>query len=221
MDATASRKLVAIVTIESWSESTRFSQQRFIRLWFPLLQRRQFLALHLAKNLNCIVGTQNAAEVVILQGVAELTTDADIRKKLEPASLRTYGMSGGDGIVPSTMCAQHVHSVLSKGPSRKSLPAGLSIQVVSEIKDLSTMDQRFVASKGPHLRKWLDLRTQPCWSVLIYLAIGWDCGGFMAWTQGFSQVLGCLVFQSSKMPKNIRSRLTGTASQQGQSWLAS
>jgi len=41
------------------------------------------------------VGTQNAAEAVILEGVAELVTDAAVRKKLEPISLRKYGMSGG------------------------------------------------------------------------------------------------------------------------------
>lgn len=46
------------------------------------------------------MGTQNAAEVVILDGVAELVEDTDIRRKLEPESLRKYGMSGGDGSEP-------------------------------------------------------------------------------------------------------------------------
>ena len=35
------------------------------------------------------------AETVILEGVAEIVTDADLRRKLEPASLAKYGMSGG------------------------------------------------------------------------------------------------------------------------------
>ena len=47
-----------------------------------------------------VVGTQNAAEAVILEGVAGLVTDAELRRKLEPASLRKYGMSGGDGFEP-------------------------------------------------------------------------------------------------------------------------
>ena len=34
---------------------------------------------------------------MILEGVAELITDAAIRKRLEPAPLRKYGMAGGDG----------------------------------------------------------------------------------------------------------------------------
>jgi hypothetical protein len=54
----------------------------------------------LARNPNCIVGTQNAAEAVILEGVAELITDPAIGKKLEPTSLSKYGMSGGDGSEP-------------------------------------------------------------------------------------------------------------------------
>jgi hypothetical protein len=54
----------------------------------------------LAKNPNCIVGTQNAAEAVILEGVAELITDPASAKKLEPASLSKYGISGGDGSEP-------------------------------------------------------------------------------------------------------------------------
>ena len=54
----------------------------------------------MAKNPNCIVGTQNAAEAVILEGVAELITNAAIRKKLEPTSLSKYGMSGGDSSEP-------------------------------------------------------------------------------------------------------------------------
>jgi hypothetical protein len=54
----------------------------------------------LAKNPNCVVGTPNAAEAVMLEGVAELTTDPAIAKKLEPTSLSKYGMSGGDGSEP-------------------------------------------------------------------------------------------------------------------------
>jgi hypothetical protein len=46
------------------------------------------------------VGTQNAAEAVILEGVAELITDPAMGKKLEPASLSKYGMSGGGGSEP-------------------------------------------------------------------------------------------------------------------------
>jgi hypothetical protein len=67
--------------------------------WFGTGSQTQ-KARNLAKNPNCIVGTQNAAEAVILEGVAEIVTDADLRRKLEPASLRKYGMSGGDGSEP-------------------------------------------------------------------------------------------------------------------------
>jgi general stress protein 26 len=67
--------------------------------WFGTGRKTQ-KARYLAKNPNCIVGTQNAAEAVILEGVAELITDAAIRKKLEPTSLRKYGMSGSDGSEP-------------------------------------------------------------------------------------------------------------------------
>ena len=67
--------------------------------WFGTGGKTQ-KAHNLAKNPNCIVGTQNAAEAVILEGIAELITDADIRRKLEPASLSKYGMSGGDGSEP-------------------------------------------------------------------------------------------------------------------------
>jgi hypothetical protein len=67
--------------------------------WFGTGRKTQ-KARNLATNPNCIVGTQNAAEAVILEGVAELVTDAAIRKKLEPISLRKYGMSGGDGSEP-------------------------------------------------------------------------------------------------------------------------
>jgi general stress protein 26 len=62
--------------------------------WFGTGSQTQ-QARNLAKNPNCIVGTQNAAEAVILEGMAEIVTDADLRRKLEPASLRKYGMSGG------------------------------------------------------------------------------------------------------------------------------
>jgi len=67
--------------------------------WFGTGSKTQ-KALNLAKNPNCIVGTQNAAEAVILEGVAELITDPAIGKKLEPTSLSKYGMSGGDGSEP-------------------------------------------------------------------------------------------------------------------------
>jgi Pyridoxamine 5'-phosphate oxidase len=62
--------------------------------WFGTGGKTQ-KARNLAKNPNCIVGTQNAAEAVILEGVAEVVADVATRKKLEPASLRKYGMSGG------------------------------------------------------------------------------------------------------------------------------
>ncbi|HET7891088.1 MAG TPA: pyridoxamine 5'-phosphate oxidase family protein [Candidatus Sulfotelmatobacter sp.] len=67
--------------------------------WFGTGSKTQ-KARNLAKNPNCVVGTQNAAEAVILEGVAELVTDAAMRKKLEPASMSKYGMSGGDGAEP-------------------------------------------------------------------------------------------------------------------------
>ena len=67
--------------------------------WFGTGSKTQ-KARNLAKNPNCIVGTQNAAEAVILEGVAEPITDAATRKKLEPASLSKYGMSGGGGSEP-------------------------------------------------------------------------------------------------------------------------
>lgn len=67
--------------------------------WFGTGSKTQ-KARNLARNPNCVVGTQNAAEAVILEGVAELITDAAIRKKLEPTSLRKYGMSGGGSSEP-------------------------------------------------------------------------------------------------------------------------
>jgi general stress protein 26 len=67
--------------------------------WFGTGSQTQ-KARNLAKNPNCIVGTQNAAEAVVLEGVAEIVTDADLKRKLEPESLRKYGMSGGDGSEP-------------------------------------------------------------------------------------------------------------------------
>jgi hypothetical protein len=67
--------------------------------WFGTGSKTQ-KARNLAKNPNCIVGTQNAAEAVILEGVAELMTDPAIGRKLEPTSLSKYGMSGGDGSGP-------------------------------------------------------------------------------------------------------------------------
>ncbi len=67
--------------------------------WFGTGSKTQ-KARNLAKNPNCIVGTQDAAEAVIVEGVAERITDREIAKKLEPASLGKYGMSGGDGSEP-------------------------------------------------------------------------------------------------------------------------
>jgi hypothetical protein len=67
--------------------------------WFGTGNKTQ-KARNLARNPNCIVGTQNAAEAVILEGVAELVTDAGIRRKLEPISLSKYAMSGSDGSEP-------------------------------------------------------------------------------------------------------------------------
>jgi len=67
--------------------------------WFGTGSKTQ-KARNLAKNPNCIVGTQNAAEAVILEGVAEPITEAAIRKKLKPISLGKYGMSGGNGSEP-------------------------------------------------------------------------------------------------------------------------
>jgi hypothetical protein len=67
--------------------------------WFGTGGKTQ-KARNLAKNPNCIVGTQNAAEAVILEGVAELITDPTMGKKLEPASLNKYGMSGSGGSEP-------------------------------------------------------------------------------------------------------------------------
>ena len=67
--------------------------------WFGTGAKTQ-KARNLSKNPNCIVGTQDAAEAVILEGVAELVTDAELRRKLEPASLSKYGMSGGGGSEP-------------------------------------------------------------------------------------------------------------------------
>jgi Pyridoxamine 5'-phosphate oxidase len=67
--------------------------------WFGTGSKTQ-KARNLARNPNCVVGTQNAAEAVILEGVAELITDAPTRKELEPVSLRKYGIGGGDGSEP-------------------------------------------------------------------------------------------------------------------------
>ena len=67
--------------------------------WFGTGSKTQ-KARNLANNPNCIVGTQDAAEAVILEGIAELITDPAVGKKLEPASLRKYGMRGGDSSEP-------------------------------------------------------------------------------------------------------------------------
>jgi len=67
--------------------------------WFGTGSKTQ-KARNLAKNPSCIVGTHNAAEAVILEGIAEVITDPAIGKKLEPASLKKYGISGGGGSEP-------------------------------------------------------------------------------------------------------------------------
>jgi len=67
--------------------------------WFGTGSKTQ-KARNLGKNPNCVVGTQNASEAAILEGVAEIITDPALRKKLEPSSLRKYGMSGAGGSEP-------------------------------------------------------------------------------------------------------------------------
>jgi Pyridoxamine 5'-phosphate oxidase len=67
--------------------------------WFGTGSKTQ-KARNLAANPNCVVGTQDAAEAVIVEGVAELVADPAVREKLEPISLAKYGMSGGDGSEP-------------------------------------------------------------------------------------------------------------------------
>lgn len=67
--------------------------------WFGTGSKTQ-KARNLSRNPNCIVGTEDAAEAVILEGVADVVTDAEVRRKLEPISLHKYGMSGGDGSEP-------------------------------------------------------------------------------------------------------------------------
>ena len=58
--------------------------------WFGTGGKTQ-KARNLSRNPNCVVGTQNAAEAVILEGVAELVTDSELRRKLEPPSLSSMG----------------------------------------------------------------------------------------------------------------------------------
>jgi hypothetical protein len=67
--------------------------------WFGTGRKTQ-KARNLAANPECVVGTQDAAEAVIVEGVAELVTDAGLRRKLEPLSRHKYGISGGDGSEP-------------------------------------------------------------------------------------------------------------------------
>jgi hypothetical protein len=67
--------------------------------WFGTGSKTQ-KARNLARNPNCVVGTQNPAEAVILEGVAEPITDGAIQKTLETASLRKYGTRAGDGSEP-------------------------------------------------------------------------------------------------------------------------
>ncbi len=78
--------------------------------WFGTGSKTQ-KARNLSKNPNCIVGTQDAAQAVILEGVAELVADPAVAKKLGPASLRKYGMSGGMAPNRCTACGQDVCSV--------------------------------------------------------------------------------------------------------------
>lgn len=67
--------------------------------WFGTGGRTQ-KARNLAKNPNCVIGTQDAAEAVILEGEAGLVTDVDLRRKLEPASLGKYGINVSGGAAP-------------------------------------------------------------------------------------------------------------------------
>lgn len=67
--------------------------------WFGTGKNTQ-KARNLARNPNCIVGTQKASEAVILEGLAERITDAAVIRKLGPTSLKKYGMSGSDGAEP-------------------------------------------------------------------------------------------------------------------------
>jgi general stress protein 26 len=67
--------------------------------WFGTGSQTQ-KARNLARNPHCIVGTQNAAAAVILEGVAELIADADLKRKLKPPSLQKYGMGGGNSSEP-------------------------------------------------------------------------------------------------------------------------
>lgn len=67
--------------------------------WFGTGSKTQ-KARNLAANPNCVIGTHDAAEAVIVEGMAELVTDPAVRKKLEPLSVTKYGMSGGDDSEP-------------------------------------------------------------------------------------------------------------------------
>jgi general stress protein 26 len=67
--------------------------------WFGTGSKTQ-KARNLAANPNCVVGTQDAAEAVILEGVAELVTGAAVPRKLQSLSLKKYGMGGSDGSEP-------------------------------------------------------------------------------------------------------------------------
>ena len=67
--------------------------------WFGTGGKTQ-KARNLAGNPNCIVGTQNAAEAVILEGVAERVTDPSAIRKLGPPSKRKYGIDTSGGAEP-------------------------------------------------------------------------------------------------------------------------
>jgi hypothetical protein len=119
--------------------------------WFGTGRKTQ-KARNLAKNPNCIVGTQNAAEAVILEGVAELITDAAIRKKLEPTSLRKYGMSGSDGSEPVyRVRPSRVFGLIEKSfpktATRWTFDSGLSVR-----GDLSSINHKRHDSQRETLR---------------------------------------------------------------------
>ncbi len=67
--------------------------------WFGTGGKTQ-KARNLAKNPNCVIGTQDAAEAVILEGIAETITNAAVRKQIGSRYLRKYGMGGDAGAEP-------------------------------------------------------------------------------------------------------------------------
>ncbi len=71
-------------------------------------------ARNLAGNPNCIVCTQNAAEGVILEGVAELVTDAALKQKLDSPYNGKYGMGGGGSEPVYRVRPQRVFGLIEK-----------------------------------------------------------------------------------------------------------